>query len=90
MRRTELRCSFCNEKQSPKIKIITGPSDVYICSNCIKLCLDIIDESSSPTRNLKGVPVPEVIKNYLDQYVVGQHRAKKRLSVAVYNHYRRL
>ena len=90
MRRNELRCSFCNEKQSPKIKIITGPSDVYICSNCIKLCLGIINESSSPSRNLKGVPPPQVIKDYLDQYVVGQHAAKKRLSVAVYNHYRRL
>lgn len=90
MRKNELRCSFCNEKQSSKIKIITGPSDVYICSNCIKLCLGIINESSSPTRNLKGVPPPQVIKDYLDQYVVGQHTAKKRLSVAVYNHYRRL
>ena len=90
MRRNELRCSFCNEKQSSKIKIITGPSDVYICSNCIELCLGIINESSATARNLKGVPPPQVIKDYLDQYVIGQHTAKKRLSVAVYNHYRRL
>lgn len=90
MRRNELRCSFCNEKQSSKIKIITGPSDVYICSNCIELCLGIINESSVTARNLKGVPPPQVIKDYLDQYVIGQHTAKKRLSVAVYNHYRRL
>ena len=90
MRRNELRCSFCNEKQSSKIKIITGPSDVYICSNCIELCLGIINESSTTTRNLKGVPPPQIIKDYLDKHVIGQHTAKKRLSVAVYNHYRRL
>jgi ATP-dependent Clp protease ATP-binding subunit ClpX len=93
-RTSSLSCSFCSKTQQQDIKIITGPSGVYICSDCIKLCLDIIHESSDGSKRVswgsKSVPPPQKIKEHLDQYVIGQSEAKKRLSVAVYNHYRRL
>jgi ATP-dependent Clp protease ATP-binding subunit ClpX len=88
-----LSCSFCHKPQREVDKIIAGPN-VYICSECIRLCLDIIRENSSRQKPVSwgqsGVPVPEKIKAYLDQYVVGQDQAKRKLSVAVYNHYKRL
>ena len=87
-----LSCSFCHKSQREVDKIIAGPN-VYICSECIRLCLDIIREngSSKPVSwGHAGVPVPHQIKAYLDQYVVGQEDAKRRISVAVYNHYKRL
>jgi len=87
-----LSCSFCHKPQRDVDKIIAGPN-VYICSECIRLCLDIIRENtrSKPVSwGHTGVPVPEKIKGYLDQYVVGQDQAKRKLSVAVYNHYKRL
>ncbi len=87
-----LSCSFCHKPQREVDKIIAGPN-VYICSECIRLCLDIIRENTR-TKPVSwghtGVPVPEKIKAYLDQYVVGQNQAKRKLSVAVYNHYKRL
>jgi ATP-dependent Clp protease ATP-binding subunit ClpX len=93
-RNSTLSCSFCSKTQQQEIKIITGPSGVYICSDCIKLCLDIIHESSDGSKRVSWgnntVPPPKKIKEHLDQYVIGQTEAKKRLSVAVYNHYRRL
>jgi ATP-dependent Clp protease ATP-binding subunit ClpX len=85
-----LRCSFCSKSQSEVRKLIAGPN-VYICDECIEICTDIIDEE----RDLEErdgqfeLPKPADIKSFLDQYVVGQDAAKKRLAVAVYNHYRR-
>ena len=87
-----LSCSFCHKPQREVDKIIAGPN-VYICSECIKLCLDIIRENSQHRPIAWGhqkVPPPARIKSFLDQYVVGQDQAKRQLSVAVYNHYKRL
>jgi ATP-dependent Clp protease ATP-binding subunit ClpX len=87
-----LTCSFCHKSQREVEKIIAGPN-VYICSECIRLCLDIIREAG-PSRPVhwgqEGVPSPHDIKLYLDQYIVGQEDAKRRIAVAVYNHYKRL
>jgi len=87
-----LSCSFCHKSQKEVDKIIAGPN-VYICSECIRLCLDIIRENSQQkpvSWGHSGVPAPAKIKAYLDQYVVGQHQAKRKISVAVYNHYKRI
>ena len=87
-----LSCSFCHKSQKEVDKIIAGPN-VYICSECIRLCLDIIRENTQQkpvSWGNSGVPAPSKIKAYLDQYVVGQHAAKRKISVAVYNHYKRL
>ncbi|NOY24441.1 MAG: ATP-dependent Clp protease ATP-binding subunit ClpX [Oligoflexia bacterium] len=87
-----LACSFCHKTQREVDKIIAGPN-VYICSECIKLCLDIIRENSQPKPIAWGhqrIPPPAKIKSFLDQYVIGQDIAKRKLAVAVYNHYRRL
>jgi len=87
-----LSCSFCHKSQKEVDKIIAGPN-VYICSECIRLCLDIIRENSQQkpvSWGHSGVPAPAKIKAYLDQYVVGQHSAKRKISVAVYNHYKRI
>jgi len=87
-----LFCSFCGKNQNEVTKLIAGPS-VYICNECIDLCNDIIQEEikeSVETEEKKSFPVPKEIKNLLDQYVIGQEEAKKNLSVAVYNHYKRL
>jgi ATP-dependent Clp protease ATP-binding subunit ClpX len=87
-----LACSFCHKPQREVDKIIAGPN-VYICSECIRLCLDIIRENSQPKPIAWGqqrVPAPARIKAYLDQYVIGQDRAKRKIAVAVYNHYKRL
>jgi len=87
-----LACSFCHKPQREVDKIIAGPN-VYICSECIKLCLDIIREDGQAKPLSWGhqkVPPPSKIKAFLDQYVIGQDMAKRKLSVAVYNHYKRL
>ncbi|MBX2803596.1 MAG: ATP-dependent Clp protease ATP-binding subunit ClpX [Myxococcales bacterium] len=87
-----LSCSFCHKSQREVDKIIAGPN-VYICSECIRLCLDIIRENTQQkpvSWGHSGVPAPAKIKTYLDQYVVGQEDAKRKISVAVYNHYKRL
>jgi ATP-dependent Clp protease ATP-binding subunit ClpX len=87
-----LACSFCHKPQREVDKIIAGPN-VYICSECIKLCLDIIRENAQSKPISWGhqkVPPPAKIKAFLDQYVVGQDMAKRKLAVAVYNHYKRL
>jgi ATP-dependent Clp protease ATP-binding subunit ClpX len=87
-----LYCSFCGKSQHEVRKLIAGPS-VFICDECVDLCNDIIreevQESSSNTAQ-DHLPVPQEINAILDEYVIGQHRAKKVLSVAVYNHYKRL
>ena len=87
-----LTCSFCHKSQREVDKIIAGPN-VYICSECIRLCMDIIRENA-PQKPVAwgqdGTPTPSDIKGFLDQYVVGQEQAKRRIAVAVYNHYKRL
>jgi len=88
-----LYCSFCGKSQHEVRKLIAGPS-VFICDECIELCNDIIREESQTEQGSKGtrsdLPVPHEIRGILDQYVIGQEQAKKILSVAVYNHYKRL
>src|SRR5687768_1730564 len=88
-----LYCSFCGKSQHEVRKLIAGPS-VFICDECIELCNDIIREETQGEQGAKGaksdLPVPHEIRKILDQYVIGQEPAKKILSVAVYNHYKRL
>jgi ATP-dependent Clp protease ATP-binding subunit ClpX len=86
-----LKCSFCGKSQNDVRKLIAGPT-VYICDECIELCNDIIAEEweEEKSRDIRSLPKPAEIKNVLDQYVVGQERAKKILAVAVHNHYKRI
>jgi ATP-dependent Clp protease ATP-binding subunit ClpX len=86
-----LKCSFCGKSQNDVRKLIAGPT-VYICDECIELCNDIIAEEweEEKSREIRSLPKPAEIKNVLDQYVVGQERAKKILAVAVHNHYKRI
>ncbi len=87
-----LRCSFCGKGQKEVKKLIAGPG-VYICDECIDLCMDIIDEEKDKETAVKGtfkVPKPADIKGFLDDYVIGQLQAKKSLAVAVHNHYKRI
>src|SRR2546425_5989344 len=86
-----LRCAFCGEAQNAVRKLLTGPT-VYICDECIELCNDIIAEEweEEKSRELRSLPKPAEIKTAVDQYVVGQERAKKVLAVAVHNHYKRI
>ncbi len=89
---TNLSCSFCGKSQREVKKLIAGPT-VYICDECIELCNDIIAEEQSKQELLKsrsGVPKPVEIKKILDEYVIGQERAKRILAVAVHNHYKRI
>ena len=93
-----VRCSFCGKPESQVRKIIAGPNGVYICDECIEICSEIVDDEFGPDEedsqeadefqiNLKK---PEELKSFLDDYVIGQDEAKKVLSVAVYNHYKRI
>jgi ATP-dependent Clp protease ATP-binding subunit ClpX len=86
-----LKCSFCGKSQKQVKKLIAGPG-VYICDECIDLCNEIIEEELSETSDLKleELPKPQEIYTFLDDYVIGQEQAKKVLSVAVYNHYKRI
>src|SRR5512142_1869357 len=86
-----LRCSFCGKSKDSVRKFISGPS-VYICNECIALCNEILaeDEEREVSEAITQVPTPSEIKDVLDQYVIGQERAKKTLAVAVYNHYKRI
>ena len=87
----QLKCSFCGKSQEQVRKLVAGPG-VYICDECIELCNEIIEEEFSEDIEveLKDVPKPKEIRQILDQYVIGQEEAKKSLSVAVYNHYKRI
>jgi ATP-dependent Clp protease ATP-binding subunit ClpX len=87
------RCSFCGKSQDQVQRLIAGPSGVYICDECIDLCREIIEEEQStvkPRVAAGKMPTPRKIFDQLNQYVIGQDRAKKTLSVAVYNHYKRI
>ena len=86
-----LRCSFCNKNQRDVKKLIAGPT-VYICDECVDICLDIIAEErdTQEQKTKSHIPTPVEIKDFLAEYVIGQDRAKKKLAVAVYNHYKRL
>ncbi|HEU0026821.1 MAG TPA: ATP-dependent Clp protease ATP-binding subunit ClpX [Ktedonobacterales bacterium] len=87
------RCSFCGKSQELVSRLIAGPGGVYICDECVELCREIIEEEQVITkpRSAGGkVPTPKKIYDQLNQYVIGQDRAKKTLSVAVYNHYKRI
>src|SRR5574344_1854655 len=98
-----LKCSFCGKTQDQVKKLIAGP-EVFICDECVELCNEILDEEFFEAKERKGekeskasedveekaIPKPHEIKAYLDEHIVGQDDAKKVLSVAVYNHYKRL
>ncbi|MCY1707657.1 ATP-dependent Clp protease ATP-binding subunit ClpX [Pannonibacter sp. SL95] len=86
-----LYCSFCGKSQHEVRKLIAGPT-VFICDECVELCMDIIREEnkSSLVKSRDGIPTPQEIRHVLDDYVIGQNSAKKVLSVAVHNHYKRL
>ncbi|RKM58234.1 ATP-dependent Clp protease ATP-binding subunit ClpX [Butyrivibrio sp. X503] len=91
----EIRCSFCNKTQDQVRKLIAGPAGVYICDECVEICSDIIDEEFEdepvPTGNQQiNLLKPAEIRNFLDEYVIGQDEAKKVLAVSVYNHYKRV
>ena len=98
---SRLKCSFCGKTQEQVKKLIAGP-DVYICDECVELCNEILDEEfldnkekpenadATTETDMKKVPKPHEIKNYLDEYIIGQDDAKRALAVAVYNHYKRL
>jgi len=92
-RRRHTRCSFCGKGQDQVRKLVAGPG-VYICDQCIDLCQEVLEEDTRSTTSKRGktglIPNPQTICAQLDQYVVGQDHAKKVLSVAVYNHYKRI
>ena len=93
---SDIRCSFCNKSQDQVRKLIAGPAGVYICDECIDICSDILEEEfedgSAPVEEAPDFKLlkPVEIKKFLDDYVIGQEAAKKVLSVAVYNHYKRV
>lgn len=96
MNGNDIRCSFCNKTQGQVRKLIAGPAGVYICDECIDICADILEEELEDEEVEEAVHTelnllkPIQIKNFLDEFVVGQDEAKKVLSVAVYNHYKRV
>ena len=89
-----IRCSFCGKTQAQVHKMISGPAGLYICDECVDLCREIIEEEApyemSQQQEAIDLPKPREIKAFLDEYVIGQDEAKKVLSVAVYNHYKRI
>ena len=92
----DIRCSFCNKTQGQVRKLIAGPAGVYICDECVDICADILEEELEEDEALQEAQSeinflkPMEIKQHLDEYVIGQDEAKKVLSVAVYNHYKRI
>ena len=95
IREGKVRCSFCNKSEDQVRKLIAGPDGVYICDECIEICDEILEEELEDEFNMTvdeeiNLLKPEEIKAFLDDYVIGQDEAKKALSVAVYNHYKRI
>ena len=90
--RLQYQCSFCAKSQEQVKKLIAGPGAVYICDECVELCREIIEEEGGPTKAAAAqkVPAPRTLHDQLSEYVIGQEQAKKILSVAVYNHYKRV
>ncbi|HET9200565.1 MAG TPA: ClpX C4-type zinc finger protein, partial [Dehalococcoidia bacterium] len=92
--RVQYHCSFCGKNQEQVRRLIAGPGAVYICDECVDLCREIIDEEATPAARPKAggdkLPTPREMFEHLSEYVVGQDEAKKVLSVAVYNHYKRV
>ncbi|MCR4755675.1 MAG: ATP-dependent Clp protease ATP-binding subunit ClpX [Lachnospiraceae bacterium] len=94
----EICCSFCGKSQNEVLKLIAGPNNIYICDECIGICSDILEEEFGDTKEEQNSDIskdinllkPVQIKEFLDEYVIGQEEAKKILSVAVYNHYKRV
>lgn len=90
----KVRCSFCNKTQDQVKKMIAGPSGVYICDECVDICADIIEEEYEEESQAEEMEInllkPVEIKNFLDEYVIGQEEAKKVMAVSVYNHYKRV
>ncbi len=91
-----LRCSFCHKSQDAVAKLISSPSDyprAYICDECVAVCNSILEDDRTETQTAAGpnhLPKPQEVKNFLDEYVIGQETTKKKLAVAVYNHYKRI
>ena len=92
----KLRCSFCNKTQEQVRKLIAGPNGAYICDECVAICGEILDEeflNDDDNEAAAGLDInllkPKQIKEFLDEYVIGQDEAKKVLSVAVYNHFKK-
>ncbi|HKL94124.1 MAG TPA: ATP-dependent Clp protease ATP-binding subunit ClpX [Clostridia bacterium] len=87
-----LHCSFCGKSENEVEKVIAGPNNLYICNECVDTCLDIFKTTPTYLENSGGIelPIPKEINNKLDEYIIGQENAKKVLSVAVYNHYKRI
>ncbi|MDY3714711.1 MAG: ClpX C4-type zinc finger protein, partial [Blautia sp.] len=90
----KVRCSFCGKTEDQVRKLIAGPSGTYICDECVEICAEIIDEDNMQYAEQTSTEInllkPQEIKAFLDEYVIGQDEAKKVLSVAVYNHYKRV
>lgn len=92
----EIKCSFCGTPEDDVKKMISGPNGLYLCDECINLCKEIVDdelieeEEQDGDLNLKDLPTPKELKAHLDQYIIGQESAKKQISIAVYNHYKRI
>lgn len=89
-----LRCSFCNKPQDKVRKLIAGPNGTYICDSCVEVCMEILEEEEESDGSAEELGInllkPVEIKNFLDEYVIGQDEAKKVLAVSVYNHYKRI
>src|SRR5438552_16227881 len=81
-------CSFCGRPEDAVEKLIAGPDSTFICDKCVRLCMDIVEKK--PVHHELKLLKPKEIKEKLDEYVIGQEKAKKTISVAVYNHYKRL
>src|SRR5437763_630451 len=91
-----LRCSFCHKPQTAVAKLISSPSDyprAYICDECVAVCTSILEDdraATPPSAAPNQLPKPQEVKTFLDEYVIGQEQTKKKLAVAVYNHYKRI